>query len=62
MSTFNSFKDLIVYQKAFKLSMDIFNITQSFPKEEKYALIYQIRRSSLSICANLAEAWAKKYI
>ncbi len=60
MSVIKSFKDLIVYQKAFKLSMDIFNITKSFPKEEKYALIDQIRRSSRSICANLAEAWAKK--
>ncbi len=60
MSIIKSFKDLIVYQKAFKLSMEIFNTSKSFPKEERYALTDQIRRSSRSICANIAEAWAKK--
>ncbi|MDA3820121.1 MAG: four helix bundle protein [Candidatus Delongbacteria bacterium] len=61
MSQINSFKDLIVYQKAYKLSMEIFEFTKTFPKEEKYALTDQIRRSSRSICANIAESWAKKY-
>lgn len=39
-----TFKDLIVYKKAFQLSMEIFEMTKSFPKEEKYSLIDQIRR------------------
>lgn len=60
MSQINSFKDLLVYQKAYKLAMEIFEITQTFPKEEKYSLTDQIRRSSRSITANIAEAWAKK--
>lgn len=54
------FKDLIVYQKAFELSMDIFETTKSFPKEEIYSLTDQIRRSSRSVCANLAEAYRKR--
>jgi four helix bundle protein len=40
--------------------MDIFNLTKTFPVEEKYSLTDQIRRSSRSVCANIAEAWAKK--
>ena len=54
------FKDLIVYQKAFSLAMDIFEITNHFPKEEKYSLIDQIRRSSRSVCACLAESYRKR--
>ena len=46
-----TFKDLIVYKKAFQLSMEIFEMTKSFPKEEKYSLIDQIRRSSRSVCS-----------
>lgn len=57
---YQGFKDLIVYQKAFQLSMDILQLTKSFPKEEKYSLTDQIRRSSRSIGANLAESWAKR--
>ncbi|HLW09279.1 MAG TPA: four helix bundle protein [Fermentimonas sp.] len=53
MSVIKGFRDLIVYQKAFKLSMDIFEITKHFPKEEKYSLTDQIRRSSRSIAANI---------
>lgn len=60
MGEIRSFRDLIVYQKAFKLAMDIFNITKSFPKEEKYLLIDQIRRPSCSVPGNIAESWAKK--
>lgn len=56
----NSFRDLIVYQKAYQASMQIFEITQSFPKEEKYSLTDQIRRSSRSITSNIAEAWSKR--
>ncbi|MCF8233168.1 MAG: four helix bundle protein [Bacteroidales bacterium] len=60
MSQINSFRDLIVYQKAYKLSMEIFELSKSFPKEEKYSLTDQIRRASRSVCSNIAEAWAKK--
>lgn len=60
MAIINGYKDLIVYQKAFRVSMDIFNITKTFPLEEKYSLTDQIRRSSRTVCANIAEAWAKK--
>jgi four helix bundle protein len=49
-----------VNQKAFKLSMDILQLTKSFPSEEKYSLTDQVRRSSRSVGANLAEAWAKR--
>jgi four helix bundle protein len=55
-----SAKDLEVYRKAYKLSMEIFEISKTFPAEEKYALTSQIRRSSRSVCLNLREAWAKR--
>lgn len=54
------FKELIVYQKAFKLAMKIYKISISFPKEEKYSLTDQIRRSSRSTCTNIAEAYRKR--
>jgi len=60
MSQIRSFRDLIVFQKAYKLAMEIFDITKSFPKEERYSLTDQIRRSSRSVTSNIAEAWAKK--
>jgi four helix bundle protein len=56
----SSFKELIVYQKAHKLAMDIFEISKSFPKEEKFSLTDQIRRSSRSVSTCLAESWAKR--
>ena len=52
--------DLQVYQKAFDAAMRIFELSKSFPKEETYALTDQIRRSSRSVCANLAEGWRKR--
>src|SRR5205809_1619357 len=55
-----SAKDLIVYQKAYALAMEIFEASKNFPAEEKYSLIDQIRRSSRSVCTNLREAWAKR--
>ena len=55
-----SAKDLTVYKAAQKLAMDIFELSKSFPSEEKYALTSQIRRSSRSVCLNLREAWAKR--
>ena len=60
MSQINSFRDLIVYQKAYKLAMEIFEISKLFPKEERFALTDQIRRSSRSVTGAIAEAWAKK--
>ena len=60
MNAIKSHKELIVYQLAFKVSMEIFQITKSFPKEETYSLTSQIRRSSRSVCANLAEAFRKR--
>lgn len=56
----NSAKDLIVYKKAYSLSIRIFELSKSFPKEERYALTNQIRRSSRSVCLNLREAWSKR--
>ncbi|MBL86213.1 MAG: diversity-generating retroelement protein bAvd family protein [Winogradskyella sp.] len=53
-------QDLIVYRKGFKLAMDIYEISKSFPKEETYSLTDQIRRSSRSVCANLSEAYRKR--
>ena len=55
-----TFRDLIVYKKAFDLAMEIFEMTKSFPKEEKYSLIDQIRRSSRSVCANIGEGYRKR--
>ena len=54
------YKELKAYQKAFELAMRIFEISKSFPKEERYALIDQMRRSSRSVCANIAEGFRKR--
>jgi four helix bundle protein len=54
------FRDLEVYQRAFLLAMTIYERTKTFPPEEKYSLTDQIRRSSRSICSNIAEAWRKR--
>ncbi len=48
-------RDLEVYKLAFESAMEIFEISKSFPKEEQYSLTDQVRRSSRSVCANLAE-------
>jgi four helix bundle protein len=55
-----SFKSLKVYQLSYELAMEIFEISKSFPKEEKYSLTDQIRRSSRSVCSNIAEAYRKR--
>jgi four helix bundle protein len=60
MSNYRGFRDLIVYQKSYKLAMDIFEISKTFPNEEKYSLVDQIRQSSRSVPSNIAEAWAKR--
>ena len=55
-----TFQDLIAYQKSFELAMCIFEISKSFPKEETYSLTDQIRRSSRSVPANIAEDYRKR--
>lgn len=57
---FRTYEDLAVYQLAFETAMQIFEHSKKFPVEEKYSLTDQIRRSSGSVCANLAEAWRKR--
>jgi four helix bundle protein len=52
-------KDLKVYQLSFEAGMEVFELTKTFPKEEKYSLTDQIRRSSRSVSGNLAEAFRK---
>lgn len=53
-------RDLSVYVEAFRLAMEIFQRSKEFPKEEKYSLTDQIRRSSRSVSINIAEGWAKR--
>ncbi|MFO7614689.1 MAG: four helix bundle protein [Bacteroidales bacterium] len=56
----NHHEDLEVFQLSYKVAMEIFELTTIFPKEEKYSLSDQIRRSSRSVCANIAEAFRKR--
>src|SRR5882762_2220258 len=60
MPSAQGFRDLRVYQLAFKLAMEIFEVSKSFPKEEKYSLTDQIRRASRSVASNIAEGYRKK--
>ncbi|MGC1275271.1 MAG: four helix bundle protein [Planctomycetaceae bacterium] len=60
MAQINCFRDLEVYQVAFERAMDIFELSKTFPREETYSLTDQIRRSSRSVCANIAEGWRKR--
>ncbi len=53
-------KDLICYKKSYELAMRIYHISKNFPPEEKYSLTDQIRRSSRSVCTNLAEAYKRR--
>lgn len=57
---YRGYRDLKVYRMAYQLALDIHEITKSFPIEERYSLVDQIRRSSRSIPANIAEAWKKR--
>lgn len=54
------FRDLHVYQLSYRLAMDIFKASKAFPIEEKYSLTDQIRRSSRSVAANIAEGFRKR--
>lgn len=56
----NSYKELNVYQNAMETAMEIFELTKSFPHEEKYSMVDQMRRASRSVCVNIAEAWRKR--
>ena len=56
----NTAKELEVYQASYQLAMEIFELSKSFPSDEKYALTSQIRRSSRSVPMNLREAWSKR--
>ena len=55
-----TFQELLAYQESFALAMKIFRISKSFPKEETYSLTDQIRRSTRSVSANIAEAYRKR--
>ena len=54
------YQDLLAYKKGFEIAMEIFEVSKSFPKEETYSLTDQIRRSSRSVCANIAESYRKR--
>ena len=56
----NSYKELRVFQNAMDAAMKTFEVTKGFPAEERYSMVDQMRRSSRSVCANLAEAWRKR--
>ena len=60
MPNIRSFRELRVYQNAFEAAILIFKLTKSFPPEEKYSMTDQARRSSRSVCSNIAEAWRKR--
>jgi four helix bundle protein len=59
-ATIRSYRELDVYQMAMSGAMRIFELTKGFPAEERFSLVDQIRRSSRSVCANIAEAWRKR--
>jgi four helix bundle protein len=56
----NSHRELRVYKGAMDAAMEVFRISKAFPVEERYSMVDQMRRSSRSVCANLAEAWRKR--
>jgi four helix bundle protein len=56
-----SFKELIVWQKAYRLVLEIYKFTYNFPKEETYGLVQQIRRAAISIPSNIAEGYGRKH-
>jgi four helix bundle protein len=55
-----SFRDLIVWQRAMEFAMGVFHFSKSFPSDERFSLTDQVRRSSRSVAANVAEAWRKR--
>jgi four helix bundle protein len=59
MEKIKSYKDLIVYQKAYKLTLEIYMTTRNYPKDELYGLVSQMRRSAVSIPCNVAEGYRR---
>ncbi len=59
-SDIRHFRDLEVYRRAFDIAMKIFELTKTFPAEEKFSMVDQIRRASRSVCSNIAEGWRKR--
>ena len=55
-----NYKELKVWQKAYQLCLEIYKITKTFPKEERYGLISQIRRASVSVPSNIAEGYGRR--
>ena len=60
MANIRSFKELRVWQNAMNVAMEIFELTKTFPSEERFSLTNQIRRSSRSVAANITESWRKR--
>ncbi|NEP56082.1 MAG: four helix bundle protein [Symploca sp. SIO2G7] len=60
MANIRSFKELRVWQNSIDVAMKVFEVTKSFPAEERFSLTDQIRRSSRSVAANITEAWRKR--
>lgn len=60
MANIRSYKELRVYQAAIDATMRIFEVTKQFPPEERYSMTDQMRRSSRSVCTNIAEGWRKR--
>jgi four helix bundle protein len=62
MGKLKSFEDLSVWKKSHELVLEIYKITKSFPREEKYGLVSQMRRAAISVAANIAEGFKRKGI
>lgn len=60
MAIIKDYKELNVYQTAMEAAMTIFDLSKRFPADERFSLVDQIRRSSRSVCTNIAEAWRKR--
>ena len=60
MVNIRNYKELRVYQAAFETAMRVFELTKRFPPEERYSMVDQMRKSSRSVCTNIAEAWRKR--
>ncbi len=54
------FRELRVYQTAFQSALEVFELSKKWPQEERYSLVDQVRRSTRSVCASIAEAWRKR--
>jgi four helix bundle protein len=60
MENIRSYRELRVYQAAIDAAMRIFELTKTFPIEERFSMVDQMRRSSRSVCSNIGEAWRKR--